>query len=156
MVPVLLALPLSAAASADRDYLVLTGGSAEILSAHKVSVFGVEYRFKENLRGIHPYLLTGWATDGGRYFGAGLLYNLSRSPRWRVTVSSGPGYYRRDRSARDLGHTLEFFSNLEVATRIGRGHWLGLSFGHISNGGLNRDSNPGSETLRLAYSIPFR
>lgn len=153
MISVLLVLPSRTAASADQDYLVMTGGSAEILSARKVPVFGAEYRFKENLHGIHPYILYGWATDGGTYVGAGLLYYFTLSPRWRVTVSSGPGYYRRHRSARDLGHTLEFFSNLELSTRIYREQWLGLSFGHVSNGGLNRDNNPGSETLRLAYSI---
>lgn len=156
MISVLLVLPLRTTASAGPDYIVLTGGSAEILSARKVPVFGAEYRFKENLHGIHPYVLYGWATDGGTYAGVGLLYYFTLSPRWRVTVSSGPGYYRRHRSARDLGHTLEFFSNLELSTRIYRGHWLGLSFGHVSNGGLNRDNNPGSETLRLAYAIPLR
>lgn len=156
MISVLLVLPLRTTASAGQDYIVLTGGSAEILSARKVPVFGAEYRFKENLRGIQPYVLYGWATDGGTYAGAGLLYYFTRSPRWRVTVSSCPGYYRRHRIARDLGHTLEFFSNRELSTRIYRGHWLGLSFGHVSNGGIDRDNNPGSETWRLAYASPLR
>lgn len=74
MISVLLVLPLRTTASAGQDYIVLTGGSAEILSARKVPVFGAEYRFKENLRGIQPYVLYGWATDGGTYAGAGLLY----------------------------------------------------------------------------------
>jgi len=156
MIPVLLVLPLRTTASAGPDYIVLTGGSAEILSARKVPVFGTEYRFKENLRGIHPYVLYGSATDGGTYAGAGLLYYfhpvaaLARDGQLRPRLLPAP-----PQCARPRPHA-RIFSNLELSTRIYRGHWMGLSFGHVSNGGLNRDNNPGSETLRLAYAIPLR
>ena len=143
------------AAEQTSDLLVLTAGSAELFSAHKLAVFGAEYRFKENYHGIHPYVLTGWATDGAAYTGAGLLYNFVLSLDWRITISSGPGYYSRNRSPKDLGHSIEFFSNIEISRRLRNGHRLGLSFGHISNGSLG-DHNPGSETLRLLYAIPFR
>jgi hypothetical protein len=139
-----------------RGDLVLTGGAAEVFSSQKVSVFGAEYRFDEYYHGLQPYLLGGWSTDGANYFGAGLLYKWSISPRWRMIVSSGPGYYDRNRHSKDLGSTIEFFSNLEVSYHVGHDQWLGLSFGHISNGGLNRDHNPGSELLRVVYTIPLR
>ena len=109
MISVLLVLSLRTAASVDQDYLVMTGGSAEILSARKVPVFGAEYRFKENLHGIRPYVLYGWAIDGGSYVGAGLPYYFTLSPRWRMTASSGPGYYRRHRNAEISATRWNFF-----------------------------------------------
>jgi hypothetical protein len=79
---------LGATVPEERDYLVVTGGAGEILGSHKIPVFGAEYRFKENYRGLHPYLLGARGTDGSSYAGAGLLYNFAISPRWRLTASS--------------------------------------------------------------------
>lgn len=149
------AIPLPAAVPPEPASLVLSGGAAGVFSDRSPAVFGAEYRFGENYRGIHPYLLAGWATDGSTYLGAGLFYQFVLSPRWRVTIGSGPGYYQRNRSPRDLGDTIEFYSNLELSASVWRDHRLGLSFGHISNGGLG-NRNPGSETLRLVYVVPLR
>jgi hypothetical protein len=151
----LLPLALRATVLEEPNYLVVTSGVGELLGSHKLAVFGEEYRFKENYRGLHPYLLGVKGKDGASYFGAGILYNFAISPRWRLTASSGPGYYDRTRGPKDLGSTIEFYSNLEVSTKVWHGNRLGLSFGHISNGGLS-NHNPGSETLRITYAVPFR
>jgi len=151
-----LPLPAAGGNAADPNYLVFSSGAGYALARSKASLFALEYRFRENYRGLHPYLLGAWAPkDGATYLGAGLLYNFELSPRWRLTVSSGPGYYERNHSPMDLGNTIEFYSNLEISTIIRHGHRLGLSVGHISNGGLGKH-NPGSETLRVVYAVPFR
>jgi hypothetical protein len=150
-------LPLHAGGDKpDPNYLVFSSGAGYALARSKTPLFAAEYRCKENYKGIHPYLLGGWGPkDSATYLGAGLLYNFELSPPWRITISSGPGYYERNHSPMDLGNTIEFYSNFEVSAKVWRGHRLGLSFGHVSNGGLGK-RNPGSETLRVVYAMPFR
>jgi hypothetical protein len=141
---------------ADPSYLVLGSGASYVLSSTKFSLVSAEYRFEEDYYGVHPYLLGCSRSNGDNYyFGAGLLYNFKLSPRWRITISSGPGYYDHDRGSFNLGKSIEFYSNIELSTKIWHEQRLGLSFGHISNGGLG-NHNPGAETLRLVYAIPFR
>ena len=140
----------------DPSYLVFGSGASYVLSSTKFSLASVEYRLEENYYGIHPYLLGCSRTNGDNYYlGAGLLYNFVLSPRWRITISSGPGYYDHNSGAFNLGKSIEFYSNIEVSTKVWHEHRLGLSLGHISNGGLG-NHNPGAETLRLVYAIPFR
>jgi Lipid A 3-O-deacylase (PagL) len=150
-------LPLLADGNeADPSYFVLGSGASYVLSSTKFSLISAEYRFEENFYGVRPYLLGCSRSNGDNYYvGSGLLYNFDLSPQWRITISSGPGYYDHDRGSFNLGKSIEFYSNFEVSTRVWHGHWLGLSLGHISNGGL-ANHNPGAETLRLVYAIPLR
>jgi hypothetical protein len=104
--------------------------------------------------GVHPDLAAHGVKDGAYYLGGGLLYRWELPRRWRLTLSSGPGYYDRQHSPRDLGSTLEFYSNVELARRLTGGCQIGLSFGHVSNGGFGNE-NPGSETLRLVFVRPI-
>ena len=144
---------LWASESGDRsDQFVFGTGAARILSGRPLAATSTEYRFKQNWRRIHPYVAADLVSGGSYYIGAGLLYNWDFNRHWRLTVDSGPGYYDRHHSSRDLGATVEFYSNIEVSRDVGRGQRLGISFGHISNGGLGND-NPGSESLRLLYTI---
>ena len=149
-------LPLQAAGGAtDPSYLIIGVGAAQMLNQHKHFLYDASYRFKVNYLGLHPYVIGGSATDGAPlYLGAGLLYYLDLSSRLRITLSSGPGYYNHESSTRNLGYPNEFYSNIEVSTRVWDGHRLGLSFGHISNASASHH-NPGYETLRLNYGIPF-
>jgi hypothetical protein len=151
-------IPLSAAPIRDLsrpDELVLTGGAAEVLSGNKVAFAGIEYRFTRRDPRIYPLFLMARATDSATYLGAALALEWKVSDAWRVTVSSGPGYYNRNRSPHDLGSSIEFLSNLEVSRALPHGRRIGLSFGHISNGSIS-DHNPGSEVLFLLYAIPLK
>ncbi|WP_415910129.1 acyloxyacyl hydrolase [Oleiharenicola sp. Vm1] len=132
------------------DEVVLSVGAARLLSGRPLAAGGLEYRFGKNWRGVHPYLAAHGVEDGAYYLGGGLLYRWELPRRWRLTLSSGPGYYDRQHSPRDLGSTLEFYSNVELARHLTGGCQIGLSFGHISNGGFGNE-NPGSETLRLVF-----
>ena len=51
------------------------------------------------------------ATDGASYLGVAALSNFELNPKWRLTASFGPGYYSRNRNAKDLGSSIEFLSN---------------------------------------------
>jgi hypothetical protein len=152
-VDIVAAPPLDAASrQADESYLVLSGGAGQALSRNKLAVFGAEFRFRQNYLGIHPYVLGAWSAHGATFFGGGLLYNIDLPPRWRITVGTGPGHYERSTTPNNLGYPVEFYSNVEVSTKVWYGHRIGLSFGHISNARLSHH-NPGSESLRLMYEV---
>ncbi|MDP6622047.1 MAG: acyloxyacyl hydrolase, partial [Alphaproteobacteria bacterium] len=55
---------------------------------------------------------------------------------------------------KDLGHWIEFRSQLELAYRFDDRSRLGVSLSHISNASLD-DNNPGTESLMLNYAVPF-
>ena len=70
-----------------------------------------------------------------------------------VTGSFGAGYYAEG-GGTDLGHEIEFRSQIEVAYRFDDRSRLGLAFSHISNASIG-DTNPGVEVLNDYYSIPL-
>jgi len=63
--------------------------------------------------------------DGAYYVGGGLLYHWDILCAWQLTLSSGPGYYDRYHSPRDLGSTLELFSNVELSCNLPSGRRIG-------------------------------
>ena len=70
-----------------------------------------------------------------------------------VTGSLGAGYYEEG-DGKDLGHELEFRSQIEIAYRFDDRSRLGLAVSHTSNASI-ADTNPGSESAILYYSVPI-
>lgn len=126
-------------------------GVLGFLDADRTLNFSADYRFAVSGR-LQPRAMASWATDGSRLLGTGLLLNLDLDARSRFTLGFGPGYYERNRG-RDLGSSIEFITTAEFSFDVGRRRRIGLSVGHISNGGLN-GKNPGTETLMLFWSVP--
>lgn len=92
-------------------------------------------------------------TDVSFYGYAGLGLEFCLTPDWRVIPRLAVGIFHPFTGA-GLGHPLEFFSSLEVAYRFKDRSRLGLSFGHLSNGGIT-NNNPGTEPLFLTYTVPL-
>jgi hypothetical protein len=84
---------------------------------------------------------------------AGLGYPLSLSERWLLTPSVSIGYYHQG-NGKDLGHDIEFYSQLRLAYRFSDATTLGVVVAHISNAGL-ADENPGANTASLSYAVNF-
>ena len=145
---------LLADSSADRHEIMFSAGVGEALESDVLPFGTVDFRFKQNYGGIHPYGVGGWTSKGALYLGAGLLYHFTLKHGMRLTVSSGPGYYQHRGDLKNLGNRIEFYSRIELSRVLSRGRRLGLSIGHISNGGLG-SSNPGSETICLTFTTPF-
>ena len=143
-----------AAVEPETDLLCTGYVLAGIADERQVHAFYLEWRSRPRWYGLAPYVFGSWRETGASYLGAGLLYTISLSPQWKLTASSGPGYYERDGEL-DLGSRLEFASTLELAYRFASGRRIALGVGHISNAGAGR-INPGSEYIRLGFQFPIR
>ncbi len=83
--------------------------------------------------------------------GGGLFATWPFSPRWSLSLSSGPGWYSNP-SRLDLGHALEFRSTAYLICRWKERYGAGLSVSHYSNAGLSKH-NPGTESVRLFFTV---
>ncbi len=113
----------------------------------------LEYRHDGKLWIFKPWAGIEATSDGAFYGGAGILLDVFFGRRVVVTPSLGAGYFEEG-DGKDLGHELEFRSQIELAYRFDDRSRLGLAFSHISNASLG-DNNPGAEILSLYYSMPL-
>ena len=70
-----------------------------------------------------------------------------------LTGSFAPGLWSEG-SGKDLGHVVEFRSQVELGYQFENQSRLSVAFSHLSNAGLD-DDNPGTEVLNLYYHIPL-
>ncbi len=116
--------------------------------------FRVEYRAGDDLFWeIKPFVAGHITTEGSLYGLGGLYADFNLSPEWTLTPSFGAGLYS-DGDGKDLGHTVEFRSQLELGYNFQNGSRMSGGLAHISNMGLD-DKNPGTEILSLNYYVPI-
>lgn len=116
--------------------------------------FRLEYRSDVKLWHFKPFAAIAGTTNGSYFVGGGVLMDIYFGNRFVVTPSFAPHYYSKGSSdKKDLGHSLEFRSQIEIAYRFDNRSRLGLAVSHYSNASIG-NKNPGSETLSLVYSIP--
>lgn len=116
--------------------------------------FRLEYRSDYKLWHLKPFVAAAGATGGHGFFGAGVLLDIYFGRRLVVTPSFAPHLYVGGDSKLDLDYPLQFRSQLEIAYRFDDRSRLGLAISHYSNASLG-DTNPGTETLTVYYSVPF-
>jgi lipid A 3-O-deacylase len=116
--------------------------------------FRLEYRSDKKIWEVKPFAALAATSNGSIFVGAGVLMDVYFGNRFVLTPSFAPHYYHEGSSSKkDLGHEIEFRSQLELAYRFDDRSRLGLSISHYSNASLS-NKNPGSETLMLNYSVP--
>ena len=139
----------------DPDFLTFAAGWFDLnRQKDEGAEFRLEYRSDYKLWVFKPFLTAAGVSNGMSFIGAGVLIDVYLGRRWVVTPSFAPTWWRGKTSKLDMGHAVEFRSQLEVAYRFDDRSRLGLSFSHYSNASLG-DTNPGTETLMVNYSIPF-
>jgi hypothetical protein len=92
-------------------------------------------------------------SDGSTYAYGGIGLDIFFGKRVVLTPSFAVGAYSEG-DGKDLGHTIEFRSAIELAYRFDDRSRLGLSFYHLSNAHLD-DNNPGTEVLSVTYALPL-
>ena len=138
----------------DPDFLALGGGWYDWNDNEDAFDFRAEYRSDYKMLGIaKPWVGIEASSDSAIYAVGGVLVDLYFGRRWVFTPSFGAGVYG-DGSGKDLGHMVEFRSQLEFGYRFDNRSRVSLAVSHISNAGLG-DSNPGTEIATIYYNIPF-
>ena len=105
--------------------------------------------FLGNLSPITGALIT--ADNAGYiYTGVETQYNLGFL---NVTPSFAPGLYHEG-DGKDLGHILEFKSEVQLSLDLSKNTELGFSYNHISNASLG-DKNPGANSYMFNFLKNF-
>ena len=69
------------------------------------------------------------------------------------TPSFAPGYYNEG-NGKDLGHALEFKSEIQLSLELPKQSQIGFSYNHLSNASLG-DKNPGANSYMLNFLKNF-
>lgn len=145
----------SPTAAADHDEVVVSLGAFDMVRHDDDSGYvGVDYL----VPGVEFWRLRPWAgllstSDRALWGGGGVYLDWEVTPRVRLTPSFGGGYYEKG-EGKDLGHSVEFRSQLGISYLFGSQARIGLTFGHLSNGGL-AENNKGTEYLNVSYTLPI-
>lgn len=143
------------AAHAEGGMLGVGVGYYDIFDGDKEAAdFRLEYRSGEPcIWEIKPFFGAHVTTDGALYGLGGLYTDFNLSPEWTLTPSFGAGLYS-DGDGKDLGHTIEFRTQVELGYNFQNGSRLSGGLAHISNMSID-DHNPGTEILSLNYYVPI-
>ena len=105
--------------------------------------------FLGNLSPITGALITG-DNAGYIYTGVQAQYKLGFL---NITPSFTPGLYHEG-DGKDLGHILEFKSEVQISLDLFKNSELGFSYNHISNASLG-DKNPGANSYMFNFFKNF-
>ena len=123
----------------------------------KASLFGIEHQnenfYRDTIFGrISPvtgFMLTG---DSATYVYTGIEANYSVG-KLNITPSFTPGLYSEG-DGKDLGHPIEFKSELQLSLDVSPNSELGFSYNHLSNASLG-EKNPGANSYMFNFLKNF-
>ena len=105
--------------------------------------------FLGNLSPITGAMLT---SDNASYFYTGVQAQY-KIGLLNFTPSFAPGYYNEG-NGKDLGHALEFKSEVQLSLELPKDSQLGFSYNHLSNASLG-DKNPGANSYMFNFFKNF-
>ena len=105
--------------------------------------------FLGNLSPITGAMITG---DSATYFYTGVQANY-KVGSFNLTPSFSPGYYNAG-DGKDLGHALEFKSEVQLSLELPQDSQFGFSYNHLSNASLG-DKNPGVNSYMFNFFKTF-
>ena len=120
-------------------------------------VFGLQHQnddlFRNSFLGKLSPITGGFLTENNAFYlytGAQAEYNLGL---FTITPSFAPGYYNSG-DGKDLGHVLEFKSEVQMSLNLSDSTEFGMSYNHISNASLG-DKNPGANSYMINFLKQF-
>ena len=123
----------------------------------KSALFGIEHQnenlVKDSFVGtISPVTGLMFTADNATYIYTGIQaqYNLGKL---NIVPSFTPGLYGEG-NGKDLGHIVEFKSEVQLSLNIFENSQLGFSYNHISNASLG-DKNPGANSYMFNFLKKF-
>ena len=123
----------------------------------KAGIIGIQHQnddlFRESFLGRLSPITGGFLTENNAYYlytGAQAEYDLGI---FTITPSFAPGYYSSG-DGKDLGHSLEFKSEVQMSLNLSDSTQFGMSYNHISNASLG-DKNPGANSYMINFLKQF-
>ena len=102
-----------------------------------------------NLSPITGAMIT---ADNATYFYTGVQAHY-KIGALNLTPSFAPGYYNEG-NGKDLGHALEFKSEIQLSLELPKESQFGFSYNHLSNASLG-DKNPGANSYMFNFMKKF-
>jgi lipid A 3-O-deacylase len=133
----------------EHEYNFYTGNFDFSDHKQKAILFGFQHQ-NENLErntflGNASPITGGFITENSAaYVYTGVEWNYKISDKLIFTPSFAPGLYHQG-DGKDLGHALEFKTEVQASYSISESTSLGVSYNHISNASLG-DKNPGANS----------
>jgi len=149
-----LGLGAPAARADDPSFVAFSAGAFDIGKDETAFEGRAEYRSDYKLWIFKPLVGGMFTSDAAVYGYAGVLIDIYFGRRIVAGLSFAPGLFAEG-DGKDLGHALEFRSQIEIAYRFDDRSRLGVALSHMSNASIG-DDNPGAESLVLTYAIPTR
>ena len=120
-------------------------------------LFGLQHQndelFRKSFLGKLSPITGGFITENSAFYlytGIQAEYELGFLT---ITPSFAPGYYNYG-DGKDLGHFLEFKSEVQMSFNVSDTAQLGMSYNHISNASLGT-KNPGANSYMLNFLKQF-
>tara|TARA_B100000902_G_C27289391_1_gene906304 strand:- start:330 stop:842 length:513 start_codon:yes stop_codon:yes gene_type:complete len=139
------------------EYSIFTGMFDFSDDGKKASLIGFQHQnenlnrdtFLGNLSPVTGAMIT---ADSASYIYTGVQaqYKIGTI---NLTPSFTPGYYNKG-DGKDLGHEIEFKSEVQLSLDLSKGSSLGLSYNHLSNASLG-EKNPGANSYMFNFFKKF-
>ena len=91
--------------------------------------------------------------NSAAYIYTGIEWNLEMGKKIMFTPSFAPGLYHEG-DGKDLGHILEFKSEVQFSYVVSENSSFGVSYNHVSNASLG-DKNPGANSYMFNFIKNF-
>ena len=112
-----------------------------------------EELYRETFLGTLSPITGGFVTENqALYAYTGVEWNFDLGPI-NFTPSFAPGLYGEG-DGKDLGHILEFKSEIQASFNLSENTGIGMSYNHISNASLG-DKNPGANSYMFNFLKKF-
>ena len=141
----------------NNEYNVYTGMFDFSDDGKRASLFGIQHQNEElnrdtflgNLSPVTGAMIT---ADNATYFYTGVQANYKLGSL-NLTPSFAPGYYNAG-DGKDLGHALEFKSEVQLSLELPKDSQFGFSYNHLSNASLG-EKNPGANSYMFNFLKNF-
>ncbi len=121
------------------------------------TLVGIQHQNEElnrdtRLGNISPITGAMVTSDNASYFYTGIQAHY-KIGSLNFTPSFAPGYYNEG-NGKDLGHAIEFKSEVQLSLELPKESQFGFSYNHLSNASLG-DKNPGANSYMFNFLKKF-
>ena len=165
LLPIILIVGLGSTGIAEEEKLQLPNTQLNLYSGmfdfsdqkQRAVLVGFQHQneelYRDTFLGTLSPITGGFMTENAAVYAyTGVEWNFDLGPI-NFTPSFAPGLYGEG-SWKDLGHILEFKSEVQASWSLSKNSELGMSYNHISNASLG-DKNPGANSYMFNFLKRF-